>query len=88
MHLSEKLLLLYSNGFSLNIMSSAKKMISFAIDIDTDKEVDFMAKSEGISRSVVYRKAIKEYLEKKRDEKIIESQKRLEEIEKKAIYKK
>lgn len=69
-------------------MSSAKKMISFAIDIDTDKEVDFMAKSEGISRSVVYRKAIKEYLEKKRDEKIIESQKRLEEIEKKAIYKK
>lgn len=63
-------------------------MISFAIDIDTDKEVDFMAKSEGISRSVVYRKAIKEYLEKKRDEKIIESQKRLEEIEKKAIYKK
>ena len=67
-------------------MSSKKRTISFAIDIETDKEVDFMAKSEGISRSVVYRKAIKEYLEKKRDEKIIESQKRLEKIEKKAIY--
>lgn len=67
-------------------MSSKKRTISFAIDIETDKEVDFMAKSEEISRSVVYRKAIKEYLEKKRDEKIIESQKRLEKIEKKATY--
>lgn len=59
-----------------------KKIISVALDSEIDKEAEFMAKSEGITKSILYRRAISEYLERKREEKIIGSKKRLEEIEK------
>lgn len=59
-----------------------KKIVSIALDSEIDQEAEFMAKSEGITKSILYRRAINEYLDKKREEKIIESKKRLEEIEK------
>lgn len=59
-----------------------KKIISIALDSEIDQEAEFMAKSEGITKSILYRRAINEYLDKIREEKIIESKKRLEEIEK------
>lgn len=59
-----------------------KKIVSLALDSEVDKEVGFMAKSEGVPKSIVYRKAIKEYLERKREERILSSKRKLEEIEK------
>jgi predicted transcriptional regulator len=59
-----------------------KKIVSIALDSEIDQEAEFMAKSEGITKSILYRRAINDYLDKKREEKIIESKKRLEEIEK------
>ena len=58
-----------------------KKVISLALDSEVDKEVGFIAKSEDVSKSVLYRKAINEYLERKRDERVLSSKRRLEEIE-------
>ena len=58
-----------------------KKVISLALDSEVDKEVGFIAKIEDVSKSVLYRKAINEYLERKRDERVLSSKRRLEEIE-------
>ena len=61
---------------------SKKKIVSIALDSEIDQEAEFMARGEGVTKSILYRRAINEYLEKKREEKIIGSKKRLEEIEK------
>lgn len=61
---------------------SKKKIVSIALDAEVDQEAEFMAKSEGMTKSILYRRAINDYLDKKREERIIESKKRLEEIEK------
>ncbi len=62
-------------------MAKKRSVVSISLDPEIDQEAGIMARRESIPKSMLYRRAIIEYLERQRDKILIEAQRKLKEIE-------